>query len=228
MFAFLNVVRGTDFLSVLLKMTTAVICGGMIGLERENKRRPAGFRTHILICLGASMTTLTGEYLLLNAGLYTDVSRLGAQVIAGMGFIGAGTIIVTHLNRVKGLTTAAGLWTSAIIGLACGAGYYECALFAAVLVAFVEIVMCQVEYRCIARLRDVVLYVKYSGAECLERFVEVLKDSHVKLLDIEITKSGTNSQSSAIITIHLTKNCNEQEMMKHLNEVGGVLSLEEL
>ena len=80
----------------------AVVFGGLVGLEREYKRRPAGFRTHILICLGAAMTTLTSQYLLLERGYYTDLSRLGAQVIAGIGFIGAGTIIVTSRQRVKG------------------------------------------------------------------------------------------------------------------------------
>ena len=94
-------------------MLLAVVCGGIIGIEREFKRRPAGFRTHILICLGAAMTTLTSQYLYLCMGQYTDMARLGAQVVAGIGFIGAGTIIVTRRQRVKGLTTAAGLWAAA-------------------------------------------------------------------------------------------------------------------
>ena len=101
----------TRQLSRAAPIVLAVLCGGLIGLEREYKRRPAGFRTHILICLGAAMTTLTSQHLYLNMGMYTDVSRLGAQVIAGVGFIGAGTIIVTKRQRVKGLTTAAGKQT---------------------------------------------------------------------------------------------------------------------
>ena len=106
-------------------MVLAAFCGSAIGIEREFKRRPAGFRTHILICLGAAMTTLTSQYLSLIMHYYTDMARLGAQVVAGIGFIGAGTIIVTKRQRVKGLTTAAGLWTVAIIGLALGGGFYE-------------------------------------------------------------------------------------------------------
>ena len=88
-------------LDVVIRMAIAVVCGGLIGMEREQKRRPAGLRTHMLICLGACMTTLTSQYLLLNLGLYTDPARLGAQVIAGIGFIGAGTIIVTKRRQVK-------------------------------------------------------------------------------------------------------------------------------
>ena len=99
--------RDVTIASVAVRMVLAVICGGIIGMEREFKRRPAGFRTHILICLGAAMTTLTSQFLYLNMHYYTDMARLGAQVVAGMGFIGAGTIIVTLRQRVKGLTTAA-------------------------------------------------------------------------------------------------------------------------
>ena len=109
--------REMNFWAIAVRMVLAVVCGGLIGIEREYKRRPAGFRTHILICLGAAITTLTSQFLYLKLNLYTDVARLGAQVVAGIGFIGAGTIIVTNRQRVKGLTTAAGLWTSALIGL---------------------------------------------------------------------------------------------------------------
>ena len=116
--------RDVTVQSVVLRLVLAVVCGGAIGIERAFKRRPAGFRTHILICLGAAMTTLTSQYLYLNMHYYTDMARLGAQVVAGIGFLGAGTIIVTRRQRVKGLTTAAGLWASAIIGLALGGGFY--------------------------------------------------------------------------------------------------------
>ena len=88
--------RNVTLAAVMVRMLLAVLCGGLIGVERTYKRRPAGFRTHILICLGASMTTLTSQYLFLNLHYYTDMARLGAQVVAGIGFIGAGTIVVTR------------------------------------------------------------------------------------------------------------------------------------
>ena len=129
-------IRDMTFWAILARLTLAVVCGGLIGAEREIKRRPAGFRTHILICLGSAITTLTSQYLLFQH-LYNDIARLGAQVISGIGFVGAGTIIVTRDKRVKGLTTAAGLWAAAIIGLVCGAGYVECAIFATAVVLLV-------------------------------------------------------------------------------------------
>ena len=101
--------RSVTTLSVFVRLACAFICGGIIGIERSYKRRPAGFRTHILICIGAAITTLTSQYLYLNMHYFTDMARLGAQVVAGIGFIGAGTIIVTKRQNVKGLTTAAGL-----------------------------------------------------------------------------------------------------------------------
>ena len=132
--------REISILSVAVRMCLAVICGGIIGMEREYKRRPAGFRTHILICLGAAMTTMTSQFLYLYMHYFTDMARLGAQVVAGMGFIGAGTIIVTRRQRVKGLTTAAGLWTAAIVGLSLGGGFYEGGIFATILILLAEMI----------------------------------------------------------------------------------------
>ena len=153
----------------VLRMLLAVICGGLIGIEREHKRRPAGFRTHILICLGASLTTLTSQYVYLQLDMFTDLTRLGAQVIAGIGFIGAGTIIVTKRRQVKGLTTAAGLWASAIVGIAVGAGYVEAALIATGMILLVELVLSRFEWFLMSTARDIHLYVEYKGNEALER-----------------------------------------------------------
>ena len=93
--------REMTLLAVTLRMVSAVICGGLVGMEREFKRRPAGFRTHILICLGASVTILTNLYLYQVMHMFTDIARMGAQAITGIGFIGAGTIIVTKRKRVR-------------------------------------------------------------------------------------------------------------------------------
>ena len=100
--------RDVTVVSITLRLVLAMICGGIVGMEREYKRRSAGFRTHILICLGAAMTTMTSQHLFLNMHYYLDMARMGGSVVAGIGFIGAGTIIVTQHQRVKGLTTAAG------------------------------------------------------------------------------------------------------------------------
>ena len=141
----LEYLREMNVISILLRLVLAMLFGGFIGLERERKRRPAGFRTYMLVCLGAALTMLLSQYesfmvttawreTAAEIGLRTDVSRFGAQVINGIGFLGAGTIIVTGKQEVKGLTTAAGLWASACMGLAIGAGFYECVLLGFVLI----------------------------------------------------------------------------------------------
>ena len=144
----LEPLRELSTVSVLLRLVLAMLFGGMIGLERGKKGRAAGFRTYMLVCLGAALTMLLSQYeyymlthdwaeLAAEIGLRTDVSRFGAQVVNGIGFLGAGTIIVTGRQEVKGMTTAAGLWASACTGLAIGAGFYECVLLAFLLISLV-------------------------------------------------------------------------------------------
>ena len=180
--------RHMTLLAVAARMLTAVLCGGVVGLERELKRRPAGFRTHILICVGASMTILTNLYLYQVMHLYTDISRMGAQVIAGISFIGAGTIIVTKHRRVKGLTTAAGLWTVGVIGLVCGAGFLELALFVTLMVLFAEIFLSRLEYRYARLVKDVNLYVEYRGADTIQELLNLLEGRDVVVSNLEISR----------------------------------------
>ena len=189
MLHFFDFARELNFLSISVRLLCAVICGGVVGLERELKRRPAGFRTHILLCLGASITTLTSQYLYLTMNQFTDVARLGAQVIAGIGFIGAGAIIVTKRKRIKGLTTAAGLWTSAIIGLVCGAGYIECALAATILILIAELFLSKIEYKIARDNQSVNLYLEYSNASAINEILNFLKAKKINISDLEITRA---------------------------------------
>lgn len=122
----------------------AVLCGAIIGIERELKRKPAGFRTNILICLGASIYTAVG--LLLQGGEAVDPTRIAAQVVTGIGFLGAGSIIQSGAG-VKGLTTAATIWVVASIGILSGAGFPVLAIVSAVLVLLTLAVLGRVEDR---------------------------------------------------------------------------------
>ncbi|MBQ6947745.1 MAG: MgtC/SapB family protein [Clostridia bacterium] len=220
---------GLTLWSVLLRMSVAMICGGIIGVEREFKRRPAGFRTHILICMGAAATTMTSQYLYLNMQLYTDMARLGAQVIAGMGFIGAGTIIVTKQRQVKGLTTAAGLWTCAIIGLAAGAGYYEAALLTMLLILLAEIVFSRIEYYILATARTMNVFMEYIDSEALDNVLKMIKATDIIILDLEITKTGHSSgHSTAILALQTTRRTRHEELLTEIARTEGILSAEEL
>lgn len=226
MLEFLNPLRDITTVSVLVRLFFAVICGGAIGIEREHKRRTAGFRTHILICLGAAMTTMISQFLLYNMHLYTDIGRLGAQVIAGIGFIGAGTIIVTKRRQVKGLTTAAGLWTCAIIGLAIGAGYFEAGLLSTIIILLAEIFFSRFEYWVLENAKNINIYVEYTGNENLDSVIHLLKSYRVVIIDLEITKSGVNS--CAIFQLQLPKKVSHDKIMTSISASEGIISVEEL
>lgn len=133
-----------DYIVVLERLIVGVIIGGLVGYEREFKNSPAGFRTHILVCLGATIISLIAEYdlqkimIIAQNPMYAEVlkvdtARLGAQVISGVGFLGAGTIL-RDKGSVRGLTTAATLWIVACLGLAVGRGLYALSLTSAVII----------------------------------------------------------------------------------------------
>ena len=224
-------IREMNMLAITARLVLAVLCGGLIGLEREVRRRSAGFRTHILICMGSAITILTNLYLYQVMHLYTDISRMGAQVIAGVSFVGAGTIIVTRSNRIKGLTTAAGLWTASIIGLACGAGYAECAIFATLMVMLAELVLIRIEYRFVKRSREVNLYVEYSLPSTVQRLVRVLRTEKIPMNDMEVNRMAEADggyRYSAILTILLTRQDMEQKIIQKFEQTDGVLGVEKL
>ncbi len=228
--SFMEYIRNVNGLSVLIRLALAVIFGGLIGLERERKHRPAGFRTHILICLGAAMTTLTSQYLFLSLRQFTDIARLGAQVIAGIGFIGAGSIIVTQRRRVKGLTTAAGLWASAAIGLCFGAGFYEGGIIAALLILAVELLFSKLEYRIMDNAREVNLLVEYKDLASLNGVLRYMKEVDLKILSLEILKSESNPANKNCVNIDLLihRKLRIKDMIADIANVPGIIAVERL
>ena len=145
--------------------------------------------------------------LYLNMHYFTDMARLGAQVVAGIGFIGAGTIIVTRRQRVKGLTTAAGLWTSAIVGLALGGGFYEGGIAVSVLVLLAELVFSRLEYRILDNVPEINLYMEYSDKDCLENVLQLLRQNRLSISNMEITRSAGSEEHNAcaIFTIRMDR-----------------------
>ena len=229
---FLDLIRftnGFEMGGAVIRLVLAVLCGGVIGIERERKRRPAGFRTHILICLGATLTTLTSQYIYLELMLFTDLARLGAQVIAGIGFIGAGTIIVTKRRQVKGLTTAAGLWASAIVGLAIGAGFVEAALLATAFILLAELVLARIEYFLMNTARTINLYVEYKDNDTLSLMTDYLRKHNISVTDWQLSKSGAGTQNPcAIFSLDLPRKMQQDKLMTALSGIEGVTSVEEL
>lgn len=221
--------REPNMVSMLIRLTLAAFCGGLIGIGRVKKRRPAGFRTHTLVCLGAALTMVISQYLW-SRGQSTDLSRLGAQVINGIGFLGAGTIIVTGRQQIKGLTTAAGLWASACMGLAIGAGFYLGAIVGCVLIIVTTGVLSVLEVRIMSTARNMNIYIEFENTDDIGQVIEATKKLEVKIYDIEITRirSSDGLPPSAILTLRLPKKLRHADLMAAIASVGGVQSVEEL
>ena len=226
MLSCLHVLRQPDLLGMSVRVLLALVCGGLIGIERSGKRRPAGFRTHILICLGATMTTATSQYMYLVMRYPISMSRMGAQVIAGVSFIGAGAIIMTKWRRVRGLTTAAGLWVVAIVGLCCGAGFYEGAAYATFLVLVAEVFFSKLEFRVLRGMREVTVYAEYARPSCLEEIVTHCHMLGVKIVDLEITRKGEDN-SCAVLALQSRRGTGREEVLQTLAGIEGVLTVVE-
>ncbi|MCD8225006.1 MAG: MgtC/SapB family protein [Clostridiales bacterium] len=226
MLAVFDGLREMTFVSLVFRLAFAVVCGALIGIERQYKYRPSGLRTHVLVCLGAAMTTVTGLYLWLCMHYYTDVARLGAQVIAGVGFIGAGTIISSRTGkRVKGLTTAAGLWTVGIIGLACGLAYFEAAAYTTILVLVVEIFLSRLEHRFMVTAKRISLYVEYSEELSVNELLSQFKRFNTKVTDMRLMRFSKNNQknTAAIFALEMTKNTDYHTLVQEISALEGLL-----
>ena len=187
--------------TILLRLCLALLCGGIIGLERAKKHQSAGFRTYMLVCLGSTLTMLLGQYeyyLTHIAGSGSaDVSRLGAQVINGIGFIATGTILVTDRQEVKGLTTAAALWASACMGLALGIGFYEGAIIGCVFIFGGMTILHRIDDYMLSKSKIVELYIELEAIQNINEVVTLLRENQIETTYIEITKSENNSTREA-------------------------------
>lgn len=170
--------RELNIITIVLRLLLALALGGLIGLERERRDRPAGLRTYIIVCLGACISTLVGQFAVNNLGFDTDPLRLGAQVISGIGFLGAGTILVRERFQVTGLTTAAGLWTTAVIGLALGIGFYE----GAVLGTAICLIAIRLLHRSEQHERSIRLYVELDAGADIKSFLAEFAAAELQIL----------------------------------------------
>lgn len=216
-------------MSVVVRIVAAIIIGGLIGLERVMKNRPAGLRTYMLVCVGSCLIMLTNQYSYQFTGA-GDPMRLGAQVINGIGFLGAGTIIVTKHNQIKGLTTAAGLWASAGVGLALGVGFYEAALTATIGVYMILTVLQRWEYRVHRRIRYIELYVEMNTTVLLSEFTQKVRDMDLVIEEIQFETDGIqeNNTRGFLITLKSKKREDHYVLREKIGKIDGVSYIEEL
>ena len=189
-----------NLFSTFIRLILAVIIGGAIGLERGANRHPAGFRTHILVCVGAALAMLTNEYLCQVYGT-GDPARLGAQVVTGVGFLGVGTILVTGKNKIKGLTTAAGLWASACLGLALGSGFYDGALVAAILIFCSLAFLPRMENYFYKRSKGLSLYIEIDSVEHFRAFIKYVRSIDTTFYETHLSQTRPIAQDLSLIHI---------------------------
>lgn len=221
--------REVTYLAVILRIVTAVIFGGIIGLERGLKNRPAGLRTYMLVCVGSCLIMLTNQYLwqVSQAG---DPMRLGAQVVSGIGFLGAGTIIVTKYNQIKGLTTAAGLWAAAGVGLALGIGFYEAAIVAGFSVFIILTGLQKLDKKMHSRARVLELYIEFSDTLPLGTLIRKIREMDVDIegVDLERDVIPDDGTRAMITTLKTQKRFNHVDLLAKIRKIEGVVHLEEL
>lgn len=221
--------REITYLSVLVRILASILIGGLIGLERGMKNRPAGLRTYMLVCVGACLIMLTNQYVYQSAGV-GDPMRLGAQVVSGIGFLGAGTIIVTKHNQIKGLTTAAGLWASAGVGLALGIGFYEGAFTAAAGIFVILTVLQRWEAKVQRKRRLLDLYVELDKSVQLGAFIRSIRELDLEIQDLQSESDGTQDNGARAYIVSVKSGIPQDHMVliEKIKNIPGVAYMEEL
>ncbi|MBQ8798773.1 MAG: MgtC/SapB family protein [Lachnospiraceae bacterium] len=224
-----EVLKELNLISVSTRLLLSLVCGGILGVERGRKKRPAGFRTYMLVCMGAALVMITNQYITEIYG-GTDPARMGAQVISGIGFLGAGTIIVTGRNRVKGLTTAAGLWAAACVGLSLGIGFYTGAVVGCVLIFVVMAMLQRLDDWVMSSTKVINLYVEFDQMSDVGTFIRYTKEQGFRISDLEMTRAnGMEDKGTAILcTLRLPKKKPHAEILQMLSAIEPVRYVEEL
>lgn len=222
-------IREVTYLAVGLRIFTAVIIGGLLGLERGLKNRAAGLRTYMLVCVGACIIMLTNQYIYQNYGS-GDPVRMGAQVVSGIGFLGAGTIIVTRRNQIKGLTTAAGLWAAAGVGLALGIGFYEAAVAGSVAIFIIMTLLQRMDDRMHRKNRVMEIYFELSPDISLGDFLRQLRLQEIDVSNIQVDRESDAEVGirAYIALLRIKKRRSHVDLMEMLQNIPGVAYIEEL
>lgn len=224
---FLRALNTINLASIIVRLVLALLCGAVLGLDREKNRRPAGLRTYTLVCVGAALVMMTSQYVIERIGS-GDLMRMGAQVVSGIGFLGAGTIIVTGHRQVRGLTTAAGLWVAACVGLAAGIGFYAGAILSTLIMLLVLTWFHYLEERIRHKSHTINLFVELESVSALGGVLRAAKENHISVSDLEINK-GRNIEEGAVImlTAGYQGDYSRENVVHLLGAAKGVRHIEE-
>lgn len=225
----LDAASSWNLLAITIRLLFALIVGLIIGIDRERKRRVAGIKTHILVCLGSALVMITSQYMMVEFGDMADISRMGAQVISGVGFLGVGTIIVTGRNQVKGLTTAASIWVCACVGLAAGIGFIAGVIIVLILLVFTLKVLGKLDTVVRKSARESDFYVEFVDNKGLLSFCDKIKADGHKIVKMQIGKcEGENDFPNALFSIRTKDRDQVVKLAVEIRRLKYVRSVEEL
>ena len=212
-----------SIVTMILRIILSMACGGVIGLERGKANQPAGMRTYMLVSLGSCVVMITGEFLFYKYGA-GDPARLGAQVVSGIGFLGAGSIVISGKSKIKGLTTAAGLWASACIGLVIGIGFFECGIVATLAVYVIIRNFKKLEDRITFNDGWFSVYVRLEDVSNLSDFYTGIKDMGMKVGEVQVYDKK-HEFKGAIVSIQNCAHRDREDVLSLLNSLRGVIDV---
>lgn len=229
---------GLPYIEIIIRVVLSLVIGSIIGLERGSKSQPAGIRTHSIVCMAACLIMMTNEFVSYKFGT-GDPTRLGAQVISGVGFLGAGTILITDKKKVTGLTTAAGIWASAGIGLAIGVGFYEGALIVAISVWSVITMFQSLKKYLQSRSKVIELYIVVKSTEAYNRVLVYCAENGIRLNDSRTAFGDVNTERieyfdvpdkriASFMTLKLSGKFEHLKLMEEIADIVGVIYVEEV
>ncbi|HHV06507.1 MAG TPA: MgtC/SapB family protein [Anaerolineaceae bacterium] len=213
----------TPVLDILLRLGLALILGGVVGFERERDSQPAGLRTHMILVLGACLAAIISEEM--GARFGSDPTRLAAQVISGIGFLGAGAILRFGFN-IKGLTTATTLWTMAIVGLAVGFGYYLLGALTTVFMIIILTIMNVIEKKFVRinLIRNIVVDVDYQDG-IIRTVRKAISNIAEKVVSFSVRKSVRSSRLRLTIVAQFRRSESVEDLVELLSKIEGLRSI---
>lgn len=217
--AIINWLREFNIYTAFIRLTLAFVLAGIVGFEREKKGHAAGLRTHILVCMGAALTVLTGIFCADTLGFGSDPMRVGAQVVSGIGFIGAGSIMVTRGTHVRGLTTAAGLWSTAAIGLALGAGFYEGAIVCTLFISIVISRLKGLDHLLNRKKKYIAVYIEIHGTQNVNFVLDEINRQGLGIYEADITAPKSSNLNNVGVSFELYSKNKEKLTDKEVTQL---------
>lgn len=215
--------------SIVIRLVLAAVFGGIIGMERETKGRSAGFRTFTLVCIGASLCTIVNLYLF-EITHNTDVARIPAAVISGIGFLGMGTIMITARSHVRGLTTAAGLWVTASLGIALGAGLLWVSVVSFILILLTISILQHFSHYIAEHNKIISVYIEMAKESDVRNLVNYVKNNRFRIVTMEKKREKITKECDLVIylTLDLKTKHKHEDIIRDISDIEGVFYLEEM